>query len=507
MEEWRVGVIVGFAVAVLSVLTVVVMWSWPHRKRQHPQALQYTIVFALLVSLGIAYGCARAAITPRVAPPSVLGVMGQAEATVTTTYTSQTGATVYLVVTRFESGSMHHQLAVRARWRTRLSNEALTTGDEVLLSGVLGYPPPLVDQSSSTIPLQPPTYTFTGQIRAEKPAAMAFLVRLRDGWLGAARSSQQVTFDHRQLAASIVFGAEDLNADVKNAFLAAGLLHVLAASGANILLLELLLMNTIYPLWRFVRLPFWLWSIALIGAIWLFAGMCAFQPSIVRAAIMATYRSLGMAVGRRAPISVSLAVAATAMIIAEPTSMLSPSAWLSFMATGAISTLVWLPNNRNQRRPVTAGHTLSRWGLTLIQKWWGWCMATIRTTVTVELWVAPLVLVLFHQITPYSLVANILCEPLIALVLPTSLAWLSLSLLVMDVPFVQWLLTPAGFVEDHLLGVTVYLVTAIARMPGSLWTIKGLPSWYIILYYMLLTILRRDFWNWFKFRKRQRVTL
>lgn len=494
----------------------------------------------LLCGGAVLYGALRAEIEPRYLTEHWLGASVQVQGEVIGVYPNTRGASVYLSIYQVSRDGETLHCMIRARWNEGKNAPVPSTGDMVKLTGVLGLPVPYASKPTATgvtvnqasksmspgakstvtpsakstnIPFQAPTYTLTGRLAAVRTGKQGFWIFVRSRWLDFGTQTSNVTPDHQKLAASIVFGADDgLSAGIKQAFLGAGLLHVLAASGANILLLEVTLEHTLYPLWRRVRLPFWGWCLFLIACIWSFAGMCGFQPSIVRAALMSSYRQLGFAVGRKASISMSLAVAAAVITFAQPYTMLSPSAWLSFVATAAMTQQLFSGQRRFQHKagqkavsgPVTRGVTTFPRAASALWRFtkrraatvWGIVLMTVR----VEMWAAPLVLVLFGQVTPYSIVANVICEPLVGLVLPVSIAWLSLCAAVQWVPVLGILETGAGYVEEHLVATLSFVVTGVSSWPGALWTITGLPVWCIILYYLLLTVGRYFLFKWLKLR-------
>ncbi len=532
-ENWPSGIFVTIVMIAVTSLIAFIIHSF--RTRNVKQGLDTrakqggsgvsvgasgasVVMIAGLLVVGILYGGFREYMTPHIPHDDWLGKRAVFEGKITQVYQNPGSTAVYLVVHRIEFEDNREQVAIRAYLRVSGQAEPLTPGEDIRVSGILGFRP--AQSTQTAIPLQAPTYAITGKLQSVR-RGQPWLVRIRDEWLQNGAASARVTPAHQQLAASIVFGADNLSETVKAAFLAAGLMHVLAASGANIVLLELTLEYTAYPIWRRLRLPFWMWSLFLIVIIWVFAGMCAFQVSIVRAAIMATYRWFGAAVGRRSSVSMSLAAAALIMAVTAPSSMLTPSAWLSFMATGAIaqSLLKVNPVRQKVRMPVlvtdkeppSSGRKVNLWtalqGLGwLTQKGLMSLWGSLRITLSVELVVTPLVLVLFSQITPYSVLANVLCEPLIALLLPLSLLWLSLSAMTSMMGFISLAANSVGFLENELVGGLEHIVEGIAAWPGALWTVRGVPGWWVLLYYLLLTIVKWGIRNWREFGFRQHVS-
>lgn len=289
------------------------------------------------------------------------------------------------------------------------------------------------------------------------------------------------------LAESIVFGESNLDTTVKQEFLAAGLTHVLAASGSNIVFLEVALEALIYPFWRRLRLPHLLWAFVMIAVAWLFAVVCGGQPSIERAALMSTYRWSGHAFGRRASMPMGVAVAATLLAVVAPLSMTSPSAWLSFVATAAMAAGL----HRNRGRVSTVLHRWAQrfsggWLMRLVLRVVYRGFAIVRTTLYIELWVAPIVLWLFAQITPYGVVSNVLCEPLLALLLPVTVLWIALAVVSHTIGFVAPLAVFSGQIVRLLVSLMQMLVHRVSTLPGALWQVSVVPGSVIVGYYTVL---------------------
>ncbi len=137
-----------------------------------------------------------------------------------------------------------------------------------------------------------------------------------------------------------------LSQRLKDEFLDAGLLHVLVASGANLLVLEQFVQVTLFPVWRALRLPSWLWAALQASLAWAYAGACRFDVSIVRAALMTSHRWAAYAVGRNTSPSAGLLWAAVVLAAVNPEATFGISACLSFIATAAVNQVLFSPATR-----------------------------------------------------------------------------------------------------------------------------------------------------------------
>ncbi|MBX5436363.1 MAG: ComEC/Rec2 family competence protein [Alicyclobacillaceae bacterium] len=173
-----------------------------------------------------------------------------------------------------------------------------------------------------------PVYAFQGQVERLSSAPPGGFGAIRQ-WLDeAARRAGAGNAPDRRLLESVVFGGESLSPGTKDVFLRAGLLHVLAASGANALILSCALEWTAGRAARRLRVPSSVWTMVKLAALWGFAGLCSFSVSIVRAVCMITYASLASICRRPSSSATAIAYAALAVAVWQPALWLTVSAWL-----------------------------------------------------------------------------------------------------------------------------------------------------------------------------------
>ncbi|WP_067931002.1 ComEC/Rec2 family competence protein [Alicyclobacillus kakegawensis] len=373
-----------------------------------------------------------------------------------------------LEVTRLRAvadASVWEPCQVTVLWPADNPGHPLQPGDKVALAGVLTAP------SRPLLPWQPPEYGFRGRIRqlsAPSPSLEGWLHSRMDERLAEFVPSAQA--GNVPLLDSLVFGNGQVESDLHQEFLRAGLLHVLAASGANVVLLLSALSLLLRPLrWLYPHsLPFYVVKLAFLCE---FTRLCGGQPSIVRAALMAAYREVGVAWGRAPKTLDGMLVAACAMAIWQPSTLLGLSAWLSFAATAAIQHAL-------SHAPRVAGRGLR-------QRLWAKALEALWVCLMVEAWLTPFTLLVFHQLTPYALLANLLAEPLLTLLLPLATVTDALALLPQVAPTVllaRGLLT----VTLALLHVFLQWTRWVANLPGALveaqvGNLSLIAAWYVLL--------------------------
>src|SRR5688572_365605 len=122
-----------------------------------------------------------------------------------------------------------------------------------------------------------------------------------------------------------------ISRELANAFAVSGTTHLLAISGFN-----MTLVGTAVALALRGRARPTTSAIATVGAIVLYSVLVGLGPSVMRAALMASVASCGLASGRRAATANALCVAVTAMLFADPAAIADLGFVLSAAATAGL---------------------------------------------------------------------------------------------------------------------------------------------------------------------------
>jgi len=195
-----------------------------------------------------------------------------------------------------------------------------------------------------------------------------------------------------------------LTREQRNDFASAGLSHLLALSGFHLTILI-----TLFNLFLFRSyLPFGLrraLSVLVIPALWAFAALTGFSPSLVRAVVMCTVLQVAFLLGREYSMLNALAVAAVAMLTANPLTLLDVGFQLSFVSMLAIGLLA-LP---------VLSKSAPRHG-----SWVGALYATLVVSLSCSLFTLPLVAYYFGRVPLLSVLSNV-----VAALLATCLMWVS----------------------------------------------------------------------------------
>jgi competence protein ComEC len=176
--------------------------------------------------------------------------------------------------------------------------------------------------------------------------------------------------------------------ELADAFAVSGTMHLLAISGFNMTLVgtgvAFALRGRAHPIVR---------AIATVGAIVAYSVLVGLAPSVMRAALMASVASCGLASGRRAATANALCVAVTAMLFADPAAIADLGFLLSASATAGL--VLW-------QAPLA-----ERFG-----RLPGPLREGLATTLAASIPTLPLVAAAFGRVSLVSPLANLVAVPL-----------------------------------------------------------------------------------------------
>ncbi len=345
-------------------------------------------------------------------------------------------------------------LPVRGRILVRLNDTttAVERGDRVEFYGAI-YPVP---------PHQAGGFDYARYLRLHGIGGIVYLRSLQDLRVAPARKYRLTRLVDRLRAA--ITSAFHENLDPVSAALAAGFLigetrnippmvyrqfrnsgtlHLLAVSGSNVALIVLFALVLLRPFhlgrrWR---------AIVLLGVIGLFTMLSYEQPSVVRAAVMASLVIVGRLVERRLDLNHIVAVAAVIILLAAPAQLFDIGFQLSFVtAWGLIfatpKVYALFPNHHNSR-------------------WFRFLALPLSVAVIAQLFSTPLIALYFQRIPLISPLANLVIVPLVSVAVIGVLAVLAAAFLFPP------LAHAAGAMLDRLMDLIMRLLEFFThtRMP------------------------------------------
>jgi competence protein ComEC len=187
--------------------------------------------------------------------------------------------------------------------------------------------------------------------------------------------------------------------------------------------------------------------------------LTGFEASIMRAVVMGIGALLGMVTGRKVKIFGSLLLSAVILLIINPLWLTYLGFQLSFLATlGLVITAPAIEKKLDWLPPTIAG--------------------LIAVPLAASLWTLPLTIYVFNTIAIYSIVANIITTPLIALISLGSMisAFMGLIYPVLGSVLAWLMYYPTNF----LLGIIEFF----ANLPGSSLSIGKISLGVLLLIYL-----------------------
>jgi len=219
--------------------------------------------------------------------------------------------------------------------------------------------------------------------------------------------------DSRAITYALLLGErQDLSPQLRQNYVDAGVIYILAVSGLHVGILMLLVQFLLKPLGnarktRLFRL------IIVIVAIWLFAILTGLSPSVLRAATMFTFLQIGLVYGQRRSGYNALIASALLLLLINPRLLFEVGFQLSYAAVFFIMWLypkievLWVPKNK------------------ILRYYW----QLVCVSLAAQLGVLPLSLYYFHQFPGLFLVANLVVLPFLGFILMYGILILSLSAL------------------------------------------------------------------------------
>ncbi|MCQ2374478.1 MAG: ComEC family competence protein [Salinivirgaceae bacterium] len=140
------------------------------------------------------------------------------------------------------------------------------------------------------------------------------------------------------LACTLVLGYRDnIDAEIKQAYMCAGAMHVLAVSGMHVGIIYAVLewIMQLFGGKRFYRIKL----LAIMLFLWVYAFITGLSPSVMRAAVMFSVVIIGRMAKRQSSIYNSLAASAVLLLVINPRFLFSAGFQLSYMAVIGIVTI------------------------------------------------------------------------------------------------------------------------------------------------------------------------
>jgi competence protein ComEC len=270
-------------------------------------------------------------------------------------------------------------------------------------------------------------------------------------WLDTVRSNftltaKSITPDSGALVAGLAIGDDSaLSGQMLTRMKTLSLTHLTAVSGANC---AIVIGGVFLLLKRAGSRRFTTLSLSLL-ALALYVAVVGFEPSVIRAAVMAAVVLLCAFAGRRMPPTVALSWAVILVLSLWPGMVTSLGLWLSVVATAAILLIApAIYKKLSARMPASLALGLA-------------------VVVSAQLWCLPMLVNLSGGLPTYSILANLLAEPLVAPI--TVLGILALVVAMLLPPLAALLYWLASFAAYG-----IELISNLALLPAAtIWWPEG----------------------------------
>ncbi len=270
------------------------------------------------------------------------------------------------------------------------------------------------------------------------------------------------------VAVALVIGFKDnMSAETIQAYTAAGVVHVLAVSGLHVAILFALLHQLLFFLNR-KKYGKIIQSILILLVIWLFSMVTGLSGSVVRAATMFSFITIGKNMKQPVNLFNLLACSALVILLVNPLLVMDVGLQLSYLAVLGIGTLNryidhWVPRENK-----------------LVDHLW----KMVAMSLAAQIATLPLTTYYFHQFPSYFLLANIA-------VIPAAGLLLHLGILLIAIQFIE----PLAVVTGTLIRWMTYLmnefIANIQQLPGS---VIQLPAMnlvqFLLLGILIITVIR-----------------
>ena len=250
-----------------------------------------------------------------------------------------------------------------------------------------------------------------------------------------------------------------LEEDVEAMFRGAGLAHIIVVSGMHV---GYILLGFVV-FFRKLGVKRTYANIATLIALWGYAAITGFGPSVMRAVIMASVVLLGEIIKREGDILNSISFAAFIILLFNPALLFSVGFQLSFIAT--ISIVLFHKNTKE----LLSSNVLPEY-----------LTDTISLTLAAQLGVLPIIALYFNEISLVSVISNVLVAPIIGII--TILGLVMAVVGQIHIFFSQ----VVGLFNNTLLSFVLFVSSRTSSLPFSVIKVITPSMLFIGIYYICI---------------------
>ncbi|MCU0408101.1 MAG: ComEC family competence protein [Bacteroidales bacterium] len=284
-------------------------------------------------------------------------------------------------------------------------------------------------------------------------------------------SERGVSGERLAAVAAVTLGEKRmLGEDMKQDFIAAGVMHIMAVSGLHAVILSMLVMNILFFLRKKMN---WARILISLAVLWIFSFMTGLTPSVLRATMMFTFYQAGNLLKRPVNPVNSVLASAFLLILINPGVIFDAGFLLSY---SAVLFIICFYN------PLSA--LLNPEGFIARKCWQLASVSLVAQAATV-----PLTIMMFNRFPLYFLFANIIIVPLSTLMLVLG------CLVPLTYPLVR-LSEGLAWLLDRITGLTLLITHHVADLPSASVMNIGMTtpeciSLSVVLFFLLRYLLNR----------------
>lgn len=268
-----------------------------------------------------------------------------------------------------------------------------------------------------------------------------------------------------------------LTYEVRNEMSLVGISHIVAVSGMHVSLICALVMSLFLNRRRLA-------AVFCLGAMWFFAAMLGFSPSVTRAIVMNSLLLLAPLLKRESDAMTSLSFALLLLLSLNPWSIASVSLQLSFASVAGILIFSqpiskWFVKMLHLRKWRRQKNRMKRFFLGLLYS----TSVSVSTTMGATLLTLPLVAYYFGTVSLISFLSNLILLPILTAIFTFGYVAVLLS-------FVLTVLAePLALLLSLGLRFALWMIDALARIPyAALYTQSVYAVVWLGLVYLLLML-------------------
>lgn len=272
--------------------------------------------------------------------------------------------------------------------------------------------------------------------------------------------SKYLTSPNLEILGGIVFGDDAVSPpdDIKQSFVNSGLLHILAASGMNVAFI----FSFFFLFLSLLRVNYKVNVSVGIVMVLVYSLMTGLGASVVRATCMLIFVLIGKLVDRDANSISLLGFVAFLMLLYNPMYINDVGFQLSFIVTFGL--LVMTPYLVKSKSRII-----------------NWLIGTVSIPIIAQLWVIPVQIFYFNNISLYSVFANIMSVPLLSVI---SFGGFVGSLISTVMP--DFVLQAFDFILNPLITILVNISDFWGNLPHAALSTTHPSVFQLILYYGIL---------------------